>query len=407
MSARRMAFIDFTRGAPDPLVAYLTDRPESGRSAMPTQDVSVGRFFADLPDPRVERTRKHALTDILVIALTATIAGAESFEAVAAFGRAKREWLARFLSLANGIPSADTFGRVFARLDPVEFGRCVAEWMGAVCEAAGLRHIAIDGKAVRSAPRNTFSGCLHLVSAWAAENGLILGQQAVADGSHEIAAIPELLNVLDLKGALVTIDAAGCQKEIARQVRDQGGDYLLAVKGNQPSLHDAVYAVFDRACETDFAGVHHDDHGSVDDGHGRHEERYVTVIHDPQGLPPEWPDVAAVVLVGREREVKGKRADTAHYYITSLRGTAAELGTLIRRHWSIENELHWTLDVTFREDASRTRADHAGANLGLVRRVAVSLLKQDPGKESMPTRRLRAALDERYLEQVLRGFKAK
>ena len=212
--------------------------------------------------------------------------------------------------------------------------------------------------------------------------------------------------MLELKGALVTLDAAGCQKEIARQVRDQGGDYLLAVKGNQPTLHDAVYAVFDRACEADFAGVKHDGSEEADDAHGRHEERYVTVVYEPKGLPPEWPDVAAVVLVGREREVKGVRTDTAHYFVTSLRGTAAELGRLIRRHWSIENELHWTLDVTFREDASRTRAEHAGANLGLVRRVAVSLLKQDPGKDSMPTRRFRAALDERYLEQALRCFKA-
>jgi predicted transposase YbfD/YdcC len=347
------------------------------------------------------------LTDILVITLAATIAGAESFEAVAAFGRAKRDWLARFLSLANGIPPADTFGRVFARLDPQAFGSCVAEWMAAVCEVTGLLHIAIDGKAVRSAPKNTFSGCLHLVSAWAAENRLILGQQAVADGSHEIAAIPELLRVLDLKGALVTIDAAGCQKEIAKQIRGQGGDYLLAVKGNQPTLQDAVHAVFDLACEADFKGVEHDGHEAVEDGHGRHEERYVTVIYDPEGLPSEWPDVSAVVLVGREREVGGKRTDTAHYYITSLRGTAAEIGRLIRRHWAVENDLHWTLDVTFREDANRTRSDHAGANLGLVRRIAVSLLKQDAGEGSIPTKRLRAALDESYLERVLQVSKQK
>jgi predicted transposase YbfD/YdcC len=374
---------------------------------MPDQDVSIARHFAALPDPRVDRTKKHALADILVIALAATVAGADSFEGVAAFGRAKRAWLARFLPLANGVPSADTFGRVFARLDPQAFGKCVADWMAGACEAAGLRHVAIDGKAVRSAPRNTFSGCLHLVSAWAAANGLILGQEAVADGSHEIAAIPALLRVLELKGALVTLDAAGCQKEIAKQVRGQGGDYLLAVKGNQPLLHAAVQAVFERACEADFAGVEHDEAEAIEDAHGRHEERYTTVVYGPEGLPPEWPDVAAVVLVGREREVKGVRTGTTHYYVTSLRGTAAELGSLIRRHWSVENELHWTLDVTFREDANRTRADHAGANLGLVRRVAVSLLKQDPGKESMPTRRLRAALDEEYLEQALRGFKAK
>jgi predicted transposase YbfD/YdcC len=371
---------------------------------MPKQDVSIARYFADLPDPRVDRTKKHSLGDILVVALCAVIAGADSWEEVEAFGEAKADWLKGFLALPNGIPSHDTFGRVFARLDANTFGVCVAEWMAGVCEAAGLQHVAIDGKAVRAASRNTFSGCLHLVSAWAAENRLILGQVAVADGSHEIAAIPELLKVLELKGALVTLDAAGCQKEIAKQVRDQGGDYLLAVKGNQPTLHEAVSAVFDRACEADFAGMKHDGHESVDDTHGRHEERYTTVVYDPEGLPPEWPDVAAVVLVGREREVKGVRTDTAHYYITSLRGTAAELASVIRRHWSVENELHWCLDVAFREDANKTAAGHAGANLGLIRRVAASLLKQDTVKGSIKAKRLRAALDEGYLMQALQGF---
>lgn len=178
---------------------------------MPTQDVSIARHFAGLPDPRIDRTKKHSLADILAIALCAVICGADSWEEVEAFGEAREGWLRRFLALPNGIPSHDTFARVFARLDPKQFGRCVGEWMAGVCEATGLRHIAVDGKAVRSAPRGTFSGCLHLVSPWAAENRLILGQQAVADGSHEIAAIPELLRVLDLKGALVTIDAAGCQ----------------------------------------------------------------------------------------------------------------------------------------------------------------------------------------------------
>ncbi|MBN9523731.1 ISAs1 family transposase [bacterium] len=371
---------------------------------MPKQDVSIARYFADLPDPRVDRTKKHSLGDILVIALCAVIAGADSWEEVEAFGEAKADWLKRFLALPNGIPSHDTFYRVFTRLDPPAFGKCVADWMAGVCEAVGLKHIAVDGKAARSAPRGTFSGCLHLVSAWAAENRLILGQQAVADGSHEIAAIPELLRVLDLKGALVTIDAAGCQKEIAKQIRDQGGDYLLAVKGNQPTLQAAVHGEFDRLIEADFAGVPHDGAESVDDAHGRHEERYTTVVYDPQGLPPEWPDVAAVVLVGREREVKGVRTDTAHYYITSLRGTAAELANLIRRHWSVENELHWCLDVAFGEDANKTAAGHAGVNLGLVRRVAASLLQQDPGRGSIKTKRLKAALNEDYLEQVLQGF---
>ena len=372
---------------------------------MPQTDPSIARHFADLPDPRVDRTRKHALGDILVIALCATLAGADSWEEVEAFGEAKEAWLKGFLALPNGIPSHDTFYRVFARLDPQAFGRCVAGWMAGVCEATGLRHVAIDGKAVRSAPRATFSGCLHLVSAWAAEGRLILGQEAVADGSHEIAAVPELLKVLELKGALVTLDAAGCQKEIARQVRGEGGDYLLAVKGNQPGLHEGVRAVFDRACEADFAGFEHDGHEQVDDRHGRHEERYTTVIYDPEGLPPGWPDVAAVVLVGREREVKGRRVDTAHYYITSLRAKAEELGRLIRRHWSVENELHWCLDVSFREDDNRTAAGYGGANLGLVRRVAASLLKQDPGRGSIKAKRLQAGWDEGYMMRALQGFK--
>jgi predicted transposase YbfD/YdcC len=373
---------------------------------MPQHDLSLARYFADLPDPRVDRTKKHTLGDILVIALCATIAGADSWEEVERFGRAKHDWLGTFLALPNGIPSHDTFNRVFARLDPRAFARCVADWMAAVCEATGLRHVAIDGKSARSAPRPTFCGCLHLVSAWAAENRLILGQEAVADGSHEIVAIPELLRVLDLEGALVTLDAAGCQVAIAGQIREADGDYLLAVKGNQPTLHEAVLAAFDRAIEADFAGVEHDGHEAVEDGHGRHEERYTTVIYDPSGIPSDWPDVAAVILVGREREVEGQRTDTAHYYITSLRATAAELGRLIRRHWSVENELHWCLDVAFREDGNKTAAGHAGANLGLIRRVAASLLQQDPGKGSIKAKRLGAALDEGYLMRALHGFQA-
>jgi predicted transposase YbfD/YdcC len=370
------------------------------------QDRSLARHFAELPDPRIDRTKKHSLSDILVIALCATIAGADSWEEVQRFGEAKAGWLRGFLPLPHGIPSHDTFNRVFARLDPKAFGKCVAAWIDGVCDVTGLRHVAVDGKAARSAPRDTFSGCLHLVNAWAAENRLILGQEAVADGSHEIAAIPELLRVLDLKGALVTIDAAGCQTAIAGQIRDQGGHYLLAVKGNQPTLHEAVQAVFERACENDFEGVDHDGHEQVDDGHGRHEERYTTVVYHPAGVPECWPDVAATVLVCRERSAGGKNASTAHYYLTSLRATAAELARLVRRHWSVENELHWVLDMAFGEDSNRTAAGHAGANLGLIRRIAASLLQQDPGKGSIKAKRLNAALDESYMLRALRGFTA-
>jgi predicted transposase YbfD/YdcC len=359
-------------------------------------------YFADLPDPRVNRTKKHRLDDILGITLCAVICGADSFEEIERFGDARHDWLKRFLALPYGIPSHDTFNRVLAALDRTQFATCFGRWMAELCVATGLKPIAIDGKAVRSAPADTFSGCLHLVTAWATENGLVLGQEAVADGSHEIAAIPELLKVLDLKGALVTIDAAGCQKEIARQIREQKGDYLLAVKGNQPALQRAVHAAFDRAGANDFRGC--DMASAVEDGHGRHEERYVTVIEDPEGLPEGWAGVGAVVMVGREREVGGTNASTVHYYITSLRGTAEQLAGYVRGHWGVENGLHWCLDVSFREDANRTRDRNAGANLGVVRRVAASLLKQDKGRGSIKGKRFGAALDQTYLERVLRGF---
>ena len=204
----------------------------------------------------------------------------------------------------------------------------------------------------------------------------------------------------------MTLDAAGCQKATAAQIRDQGGDYLLAVKGNQPALLRAVEGVFERACGADFAGVDHAGDEAVGSGHGRHEERYVTVVYDPDGLPPEWPGVAAVVQVNRVREAAGGRAQTTHYYVTSHRGTAAALGQLIRRHWAVENELHWVLDVAFREDASRTAAGHAGANLGLVRRVAASLIRQDTAKGSVKAKRLTAAWDESYLLKLVQGFPA-
>ncbi len=218
------------------------------------------------------------------------------------------------------------------------------------------------------------------MSAWASDSRLTLGQVSVADGSNEIAAIPELLAMLSLKGAIATLDAAGCQKDIARQIREEGGDYLLAVKGNQPGLQAAVTQVFADACAAEFDGVAADQHGSAEDGHGRHEERYVTVIHDPKGLPEGWTNATAVVQVNREREANGTKVPTTHYYVSSHRGTAKELGGVARGHWGIENGLHWVLDVVFREDDSRVRAGHAGANLAMIRTAAVSLLRNAPGK---------------------------
>jgi predicted transposase YbfD/YdcC len=363
--------------------------------------------FDDLPDPRRDTENKlHRLTDILAIATCAVIAGADSWEAIAEYGRTKQAFFHRSLRLDNGIPSADTFGRAFAKLDPVAFAKAFGRWMVSACEATGLIPVAIDGKSARSAKRNTATGCLHMVTAWAAENRLVLGAASVADGSNEIAAIPELLRTLDLAGAIVTIDAAGCQVENARIIRKREGHYLLAVKDNQPTLRAAVEAAFDRACEADFAGFRSDGHEEVDDGHGRHEERYVTVVYDPPGLPPDWPEVAAVVLVNREREMGGERTCTSHYYLTSYAGTGAEIAGFVRGHWGIENGLHWVLDVVFGEDRSRVRQEHAGANLALIRRVAASLLSRAPGKGSGVTKRLKAGWDDSYMLQVLQGINA-
>jgi predicted transposase YbfD/YdcC len=372
---------------------------------MPTLPITA--IFADLPDPRRETANKlHRLTDILTLATCAVIGGAESWEAIAEYGRTKEAFFRRYLRLDNGIPSPDTFERVFAKLAPGAFARAFGRWMASACEATGLVPIAVDGKSARAAKRNTATGCLHVVTAWAAENRLVLGTAAVPDGSNEIATIPELLRTLDLAGAIVTIDAAGCQVENARIIREQEGHYLLAVKDNQPTLRAAVEANLDRACEADFIGVRSDGHESVEDGHGRHEERYVTVIYDPTGLPAEWPDVAAVVQVNREREVAGERTVTTHYYLTSSQGTAADFGRWVRGHWGIENGLHWVLDVVFREDRSRIRAENAGANLAMIRRVAVSLLRRAPGKGSGVTKRLKAGWDDEYLLQVLQGITA-
>lgn len=363
--------------------------------------------FDELPDPRRETANKlHALTDILVIATCAVLGGAESWEAIAEYGRTKQAFFRRFLRLGNGVPSADTFERVFAKLSPDAFAQAFGRWMAGACEAAGRTPIAIDGKSARRAKRNTATGCLTVVTAWAAENRLTLGSVAVADGSNEIAAIPELLRTLELKGALVTIDAAGCQTANCEVITAAGGDYLLAVKGNQPTLAAAVRAAFDRACDGDFAGVRHDTFHQSEAGHGRQEERSVTVLYDPDGLPFEWVAAAAAVQVNRERVVGGVRTSTTHYYLTSFAGSAKVLGSAVRGHWGIENGLHWVLDVVFGEDDSRVRAGHAGANLAMIRRVAVSLLRRAPGKMTTPTKRLRAGWDDEYLLQILQGFTA-
>lgn len=367
--------------------------------------LSIATVFADLPDPRADTANKlHTLTDILTIALGATIGGANGWEQIAEYGRRKESFFRRFLTLENGIPSHDTFYRVFVLLEPAAFAQRFAKWMAAAWESTGLIPIAIDGKSSRRAKRPNATGCLHVVSAWATTNHLTLGQVVVPDGTHEIGVIPDLLQALDLAGAIVTIDAAGCQTENTRRIREGKGHDLLTVKGNPPTLHEAVRAVFERADGTGHQGIRFDHHTTVEEGHGRQEERSVAVIYEPQGLPSCWHDVAAVVSVLRERVVNGTATTTVHFYVTRYAGTAKEIAEIIGGHWEIETGLHGILDVAFREDESRTRDFNAGANLALLRRVAVSLLKRVKAKGSIETRRRIAAWDDAFLLQILQGI---
>jgi predicted transposase YbfD/YdcC len=364
----------------------------------------LAAVFAHLPDPRREtRNKLHALTDILTLATCAVISGAESWDDIHAYAACKRAFFRRFLPLANGIPSADTFERVFAKLDPAKFAAAFGRWMTAACEASGLTPVAIDGKSVRSAAADTATGKLHLVSAWATANRLTLGQVAVPDGSNEAAAIPELLRVLELTGAIVSIDAAGCQIETAAVIRNAGGHYLLAVKDNQPTLRAVVEGLFADALAVEFAGVDHDTHVSEATGPGRTEERCVTVLYHPVGLPDDWRDVGCVVRVSRERVVDGVRTSTTHYAVSSHPGSAEEMGGFVRGHWGVES-MPWVLDVVYGEDDSRVRAGHAGANLAMLRKVAIALTRRAPGQGSGKTKRNKAGWDDGFLLQVLQGI---
>lgn len=387
-------------------VARAVNEPPSHRLIdLAPADLSLLHYFGELTDPRVLCIRRHLLTDVLVIALCAVLGGADSWNAIALFGQAKLQWFARFLELPNGIPSHDTFNRVFAGLDPIAFQECFVGWMNAVCGRLGLKRLQIDGKSLRgSRGRKDKMGCLHTVSLWAAQTGLTLGQVAVDHKSNEITAIPKLLAMLDLEGALVTIDAMGCQKEIARQILESNGNYVLAVKENQPTLYADIEKCFLQAMETDFKGLRYEVlEEESKRSHGRTERRVYTVIYKPKGLSTagEWKGLEAIIQVYRERQVggeDGKGSAEVSYYISSSEEPVAELAAGIRAHWGIENKVHWVLDVVFREDQSRARAGHASENLGWLRRVALSLLKQDEGKESIKGKRLKAGWDNQFLE---------
>jgi predicted transposase YbfD/YdcC len=366
--------------------------------------LDIAHHFANVPDPRHPAFRdNHLLGDILVIALSAVLAGARSWEGIAEFGRSKEVWLRSLgLKLPNGIPSHDTFNRVFANLDPVAFQASFTSWINSVCEALGVRYIPIDGQTLRGT-RGPNGTCLHLVSAWAAEERLTLAQVAVEDKSNEITAIPKVLALLDLQGALVSIDAMGCQKGIAAQIRAGGGDYVLAVKDNQPTLAADVDACFVQAYEDDFAGVKHDTFTTQETGHGRSEERVYTVIYEPRGLSTqgEWVDLKAIVQVIRTRQVGDKETVEVSYYISSKETTAQVLAEGIRAHWGIENGQHWSLDVLFGQDRCRTRHKNAAENLAWLRKVALGVFRHDATKGSVPTKQLRAALDDDYRSHLI------
>jgi predicted transposase YbfD/YdcC len=365
---------------------------------------SFERHFQDLPDPRVERTRKHPLINIIFMAVCGVLSGANSIAAIHEIAIDRRTWLTRYLDLTNGIPSEDTFARVLARLDPAEFERCLLGWIQSVQEVTDHQVIAIDGKTLRgSADSEKGRAAIHMVSAWATENQLSLGQVVVSEKSNEITAIPELLRLLDVSGALVTIDAMGCQKEIAHQIREGEGDYVLAVKQNQPKLYERVEAAISEALEREIEGL--DEHQTVEKGHGREETRTYAIVAAPESVDPEglWRDLSAVGIAISERgDSQGRHSMDTRYYILSRLITVEKFADAVRAHWSIENNLHWQLDVSFREDECRVCRDHAPANLSVIRRFTLGLLKRETTcKKGIEIKRTKCAGNDEYREKVL------
>lgn len=368
----------------------------------------IEEHFGELKDPRIDRTKRHELLDIVAIAMCAVICGADSWVDIELFGNSKRQWLERFLSLPNGIPSHDTFGRVFRMLDPKDFEQCFIEWVKAVYQLTGGQVIALDGKTARgSVDSANGKAAIHIVSAWASANRLVLAQTKVTQKSNEITAIPELLEILELSGCIVTIDAMGCQKQIAKQIVEKQADYVLALKANQRQLYEDVKDSFERAHAERFLDIEHDYHGSVSKDHGRLETRRCWTISDQKYLDyinPEgaWKNLASITMVTSVREVGDKASDESRYYISSLPGTATRVLEAIRTHWGIENSVHWVLDVAFDEDRNRARRDNAPQNLAIIRKIALNLLKQETtSKGGVKARRKLAGWNEDYLIKVL------
>jgi predicted transposase YbfD/YdcC len=370
-------------------------------------ELSLAHHFADLTDPRIDRSRLHELLDIVAIAICAVVAGADSWDDIEDSGNAKINWLSTFLGLPNGIPSHDTFRRLLERLDPGQFQRGFLGWIEALHEATGRQVVAIDGKTLRrSFDRAKGQSALHLVHAWATANHLLLGQVAVDQKSNEITAIPVLLKMLGISGAIVTIDAMGCQKEIARTIRGREADYVLALKANHEHLFEQVVAFWDGACARRRKGPDIRYHREWSEGHGRTEARRCWATSDLTWLEgrEQWKDLKSVVMVEAERFIGASLSVETRYYLSSLENDAELLNGAARSHWGVENSLHWVLDVTFQEDRSRIKKENAPENFGLLRRRALCLLKKECStKRSIKGKRLRASWDEGYLQRVLCG----
>jgi len=363
------------------------------------------RFFRPMNDPRKNRGIRHRLPDMIAIAITAVICNADGWEDIEMFGKCKAKWFATFLDLPHGIPSHDTFARVFAKLDPDEFESCFRQWMAHLSDTSQGRLIAVDGKTLRhSFDTASEKTALHMINAWCTTNQSVLGQMVCGTKENEIPVLPRLLKLLDLNGAIVTADAMHCQKKTAKVIRQGKGDYLLQVKDNQPSLHENIELLFDQGLTDDCRGVRYDFAETTEAGHGRIETRRCWCSDDIVGVAPsdDWPDLKTVVCVERIRRIGTETTRKRHYYISSLPADAETLLSCSRNHWGVENQLHWRMDVVFHEDARRIRKDHAAENYTRLSRIALNLLKADTSvKASIRQKRKLAGWDHDFLLNLI------
>jgi len=370
---------------------------------------TITDYFSVLPDPRRDKCKKHLLIDIITIAILAVIGGADNFVDIEEFGEAKQEWLKSFLSLENGIPSHDTFRRVFGLIDPAQFRECFVGWIAAIQTVTKPEVVAVDGKTLRGTiDRARGKSALQMVSAWACQSQLSLGQLRCEEKSNEITAIPELLKLLELSGCIVTIDAIGCQTEIVKQIVLQGADYQISLKGNQGILHEEVREYFQWARRIKFREIEFDYFESIEKDHGRIEQRRCWAVEEVEWLSgyKQWSGLRSIAAVEVEREelATGKKSCETRYFISSLEASAKQQCETARSHWRIENSLHWVLDVVFREDYSRLRKDYAPENFATLRQIALNLLKQNNRtKVGVKAKRLRAGWDNEFLWETLQN----